>query len=55
MLGIAERQIELAHPQGMFIWGDVAYDKGMFISPSLWRKYFPCVKRLCDYIHSQGL
>lgn len=56
MLGIAERQIELAHPQGMFIWGDVAYDKGMFISPSLWREiFFPCVKRLCDYIHSQGV
>lgn len=56
MLGIAERQIELAHPQGMFIWGDVAYDKGMFFSPSLWEEiFFPCVKKLCDYIHSRGI
>ncbi len=56
MLGIAERQIELVHPQGMFIWGDVAYDKGMFLSPSLWKEiFFPCVKKLCDCIHSYGI
>ncbi|WP_369019257.1 uroporphyrinogen decarboxylase family protein [Thermatribacter velox] len=56
MLGIAEREIELAPLTGMVIWGDVAYDKGMFFSPKLWREiFFPCVKRLCDFIHSKGL
>ncbi|MCX6089013.1 MAG: hypothetical protein NTX88_01290 [Candidatus Atribacteria bacterium] len=56
MMGIAERQIELAHPQGMFIWGDVAYDQGMFFSPKVWREiFFPCVKQLCDFLHSKGL
>ena len=56
MLGIAERQTEFADLTGMIIWGDVAYDKGMFFSPRTWWDiYFPCVKRLCDYIHSQGL
>uniref|UniRef100_A0A7V4WMA1 Uroporphyrinogen decarboxylase (URO-D) domain-containing protein n=1 Tax=Candidatus Caldatribacterium saccharofermentans TaxID=1454753 RepID=A0A7V4WMA1_9BACT len=56
MLGIAEREIELAPLTGMVIWGDVAYDKGMFFSPSLWREiFFPCVKRLCDFLHRRGL
>lgn len=56
MLGIAEREIELAPLTGMVIWGDVAYDKGMFFSPRLWREiFFPCVKRLCEFIHDKGL
>jgi len=56
MLGIAERQIELAKPVGMVIWGDVAYDKGMFFSPRLWQDiYFPCVKRICDFLHEKDL
>jgi len=56
MLGIAERQIELAKPVGMVVWGDVAYDKGMFFSPRLWQDiYFPCVKRIYDFLHEKGL
>ncbi|NSW75745.1 MAG: hypothetical protein HPY68_03025 [Candidatus Atribacteria bacterium] len=56
MLGIAERQIELTHPVGMVVWGDVAYDKGMFFSPKLWREiFFPCVKAICDFLHEKGL
>ncbi|MCD6156102.1 MAG: hypothetical protein J7J32_03565 [Candidatus Atribacteria bacterium] len=56
MLGIAEREIELAPLTGMVIWGDVAYDKGMFFSPKLWKEiFFPCVKRLCEFIHDKGL
>ena len=34
---------------GMVIWGDIAYDKGMFYSPDLWREIFkPSVARLCE-------
>lgn len=56
MLGIAEKQIELTHPVGMVVWGDVAYDKGMFFSPKLWREiFFPCLKTICDFLHEKGL
>ncbi len=56
MLEIAEREIELAPLAGMIIWGDVAYDKGMFFSPKLWREiFFPCVKRLCHFLHRHDL
>ncbi|HSV31324.1 MAG TPA: uroporphyrinogen decarboxylase family protein [Atribacteraceae bacterium] len=56
MLGVLERQTELADLTGIIIWGDVAYDKGMFFSPDTWWKiYYPCVKRLCDVIREKGL
>jgi len=56
MIGIAEKQIELTHPVGMVVWGDVAYDKGMFFSPKIWREIlFPCVKEICDFLHEKGL
>ncbi|MGQ9622097.1 MAG: uroporphyrinogen decarboxylase family protein [Candidatus Caldatribacteriaceae bacterium] len=56
MLEIAEREIELAPLTGMIIWGDVAYDKGMFFSPRVWREvFFPCVKKLCDFLHRHDL
>ena len=33
---------------GLYIWGDVAYDHGMFFSPDYWRRvYQPQVKRIC--------
>ena len=32
---------------GVIVWGDVAYDKGMLFSPDYWRKYFkPGVKAM---------
>lgn len=41
---------------GFVIWGDVAYKKGMFFSPSYWREYFkPWVLRMTDYAHAHGL
>ena len=41
---------------GMVIWGDVAYKKGMMFSPHFWRKHFkPCVKSIVDECHSHGL
>ncbi len=41
---------------GMVIWGDVAYKKGMLFSPDYWRKHFkPGVKALIDECHSHGL
>jgi len=41
---------------GMYIWGDIAYDKGMFFSPQYWRDvYKPQLTRICTAIHAAGL
>jgi uroporphyrinogen-III decarboxylase len=51
-------QIEAADGllDGMVIWGDVAYTKGMFFSPDYWRSYFkPCVKAMIEVCHKHGL
>ncbi len=41
---------------GMVIWGDVAYKKGMLFSPTYWRRCFkPGVKAVVDLCHSHGL
>jgi uroporphyrinogen-III decarboxylase len=40
----------------MYIWGDIAYNHGMFFSPTYWRDvYKPQLKRLCDTAHAAGL
>ena len=41
---------------GMVIWGDVAYKKCTFMSPTYWREYFkPWVRRMVEVAHSAGL
>jgi len=58
VLGLTKAQIRAAGGllDGMVIWGDVAYHKGLFFSPSYWRKYFkPVVKALVDECHAHGL
>ena len=58
LVGIVEAEIAAADGvlKGFYIWGDVAYDRGMFFSPGLWRAlYKPQVKRICDAIHAAGL
>jgi len=41
---------------GMVIWGDVAYKKSTFTSPSYWRRYFkPWVGRMIALAHRYGL
>jgi uroporphyrinogen decarboxylase len=41
---------------GFVIWGDVAYRRSMFFSPTYWREYFkPWVKAMVDHCHAQGL
>lgn len=54
----AEAQIEAAkgNLSGMYIYGDVAYVRGMLFSPVMWRRMFkPHVKRLIDLCHAHGL
>lgn len=57
-LGLVRAQIQAAGGRldGMVIWGDVAYCKGMMFSPVFWRQHFkPGVKALIDECHSHGL
>lgn len=57
-LGIVQAQIRAGAGRldGMVIWGDVAYKKGMLFSPDYWRRNFkPGVKALVDECHAAGL
>jgi len=57
-LAILKAQIKAANGKldGMVIWGDVAYKKGLLFSPVFWRKHFkPGVKALIDECHSHDL
>jgi uroporphyrinogen-III decarboxylase len=41
---------------GFVIWGDVAYKKCTFMSPTYWREYFkPWVARMVEAAHAAGL
>lgn len=41
---------------GVVIWGDVAYKKGLLFSPDYWRRHFkPGVRALVEECHSRGL
>jgi uroporphyrinogen decarboxylase len=58
LVGIVRGQIAAADGRlaGMYIWGDIAYDKGMFFHPDYWRRvYKPQLKRICDTVHAAGL
>jgi len=55
---LAEYQIEESRGRlsGMYIWGDVAYVKGMFFSPDCWRKYFkPITEKIIQVCKKAGL
>jgi uroporphyrinogen decarboxylase len=52
----AEMEVGRGSLDGFVIWGDVAYKKGMFFSPSYWREHFkPWVAKMTDCAHSHGL
>jgi len=58
LAGIAQAQIAAANGRlaGLYIWGDVAYRRGMLFSPRYWREvYKPQVKRLCEIARAAGL
>lgn len=58
LVGLVHAQVALVGKKlsGMYVWGDIAYVKGMFFSPDYWRKvYKPQLKRICDAIHAAGL
>lgn len=57
-LALTKAQIRAAGGllDGMVIWGDVAYKRGMLFSPVYWRRYFkPGVQAIVSYCHEQGL
>ena len=58
LVGIVKGQVAATRGKlsGIFIWGDVAYTRGMFFSPKYWRDvYKPQLKRICDAAHAAGL
>jgi hypothetical protein len=58
LVGIVAGQIVAAKGKlsGVYIWGDIAYDHGMFFSPKYWRDvYKPQLKRICNAVHEAGL
>jgi uroporphyrinogen decarboxylase len=58
VLEMTKAQIKAADGllDGMMIWGDVAYKKGLLFSPNYWRKYFKLgVRALVDICHDHGL
>ncbi|MBI2842583.1 MAG: hypothetical protein HYX78_04210 [Armatimonadetes bacterium] len=57
-LELCRAQIEAGKDRlsGMYIWGDVAYRKGMFFGAPRWQQIFkPHVKALIDLCHENGL
>jgi uroporphyrinogen decarboxylase len=55
---MAEAEIEAGRGllDGFVIWGDVAYKKGTFMSPSYWREHFkPWVAQMTECAHANGL
>jgi len=58
LVGIVAGQIAAAAGKlsGIYIWGDIAYDHGMFFSPTYWRRvYKPQLERICAAAHKAGL
>ncbi|MCR4414293.1 MAG: uroporphyrinogen decarboxylase family protein [Thermoguttaceae bacterium] len=58
MLRLAEAQIAAGKGRlcGMYLWGDVAYVRGMLFGARRWRAIFkPHVKALIDLFHRHGL
>ena len=58
LVGIVEGQVAAARGKltGLYIWGDIAYDHGMFFSPAYWRQvYKPQLRRICEAAHAAGL
>jgi len=58
MLKFAQAQIDAGKGRlaGMYIWGDVAYVKGMLFGAPRWREIFkPHVKALIDLLHRNNL
>ena len=52
----AEIRAAAGRLDGMIIWGDVAYRRGMFFSPDYWRKHFlPGVQAIVAECHAHGL
>jgi uroporphyrinogen decarboxylase len=52
----AEMEAGASLLDGFVIWGDVAYKKSTFMSPSYWREYFkPWVAQMVQLAHARGL
>ena len=58
LVDLARAEIEMADGllDGMVVFGDVSYVRGMLFSPEYWRAHFkPCVKAIVEICHDAGL
>lgn len=58
LVGIVRGQAAAAGDRltGLYIWGDVAFDRGMLFSPAYWREvYKPQLARICRAARAAGL
>ncbi len=58
MIGIGQAQVKAAGGalSGLYLWGDVAYTRGMLFSPKTWEKlFYPHLKKMCQEFHQIGV
>lgn len=55
-LGLAQVNFKKGGLQGIWIWGDIAYTRGLMMSPDTWRELLlPPLKKMCSSFHGEGL
>jgi len=56
MIEIGKNEIRKGNLPGLWIWGDVASDKGMLFSPKSYQEIiFPSLKRICHTLKKEGI
>ena len=56
MIEIGKNEVRKGDLPGLWIWGDVAYDRGMLLSPKSYREIiFPSLRRMCHVLKKEGV
>ena len=56
MIEIGKNEIKKGRLPGLWIWGDIAGDRGMFLSPKSYQEiFFPSLKRMCRTFKKEGI
>lgn len=56
MIEIGKNEVRRANLPGLWIWGDIATDKGLLLSPKSFKEiFFPSLKRMCTTLKKEGI
>jgi len=56
MIEIGKNEVKKGKFPGLWIWGDIASDKGMLLSPKSYREiFFPSLKKICRALKKEGI